>query len=299
MIREITSDHIEDIRPIFDRLREERSDLPENFLNQIKESVSKDRSSLYAKFNENGSVSGFGLFGKVSGRISLVFSEGDQELEKELVSVLFDRFSKEYNYIVTGGPWLSKSLIDYILSIGFIKHDRAYMTLPREKVETLPEPELPGGMTFNVYGESNREEVSSLIFTCNDGHIDQDVFPEFFGTPEACLRLLENIEANRYGVYKDGQSWLLNSNETNIGACFLTIRNGDTGYIPDIAIEPEFRGKGLGKALLIHSMKRQVESEEEMTKVDLDVTLSNNARFLYESLGFDIVREYSMYTWKK
>ena len=112
-------------------------------------------------------------------------------------------------------------------------------------------------------------------------------------------RSATGIEANRYGDYKEGQSWLLTSEGTNIGACFMTIRQGEAGYIPDICVEPEFRGKGLGKALLVHSMKRQLEAEGDLTKVDLDVTLSNNARFLYQSLGFETVREYSMYSWKK
>jgi GNAT superfamily N-acetyltransferase len=299
MIREISSEQIEDIRPIFDRLREKMGDIPENFFDQIKDSVSADKTSLYADYDEGGSVRGVGLFGKVSSRFSMIFADGDLELEKEIASVLFERFSKERDYIVTGGPWLSKSLIDHLISLGFMKHDRAYMTLARENVEAIPDSDLPDGMKFETYVEPNRQEVSQLVFSCNDGHVDQDVFPEFFGTPEACNRLLENIETNRYGEYKDGQSWLLISDGSNIGACFMTIRQGKAGYIPDICIEPEFRGKGLGKTLLLHSMKRQLEAESDLTQVDLDVTLSNNALYLYKSLGFDTVREYSMYTWKQ
>jgi GNAT superfamily N-acetyltransferase len=299
MIREITSNHLEDIKPIFYRLREQISDIPDNFLDRISDSVSTGKSVLFAKYSESGSVIGIGLFGKVSNRISLVFADGNLELEKELANALFDRFSKECPYIVTGGPWLSKSLINHLLDLGFIKHERAYMTLARDSVKSLPEPELPEGMKFQMYTKEHRQGISSLIFTCNDGHIDQDVFPEFFATSENCYRLLENIESDRYGVYKEGQSWLLHVNESNIGACFMTIRNDDTGYIPDICIDPEYREKGLGKALLIHSMKKQIELEDSLTKVDLDVTLSNNARFLYKSLGFTTVQEYSMYTWKK
>ena len=299
MIREITPEEIEDIRPIFNRIREKLSDIPENFLDRIKESVSTDKASLYANYDDGGSVNGVALFGKVSSRFSIIFADGNLELEKDLASVLFDRFSKERDYIVTGGPWLSKSLADHLISIGFTKYERAYMTLARANIEALPNPEIPDGLWFETYLESSRKEVSNLVFTCNDGHVDQDVFPEFFGSREACKQLLENIEANRYGDYKEGQSWLLFSEGANIGACFMTIRNGTAGYIPDICVNPEFRGKGLGKALLVHSMKHQLKVEGDLTQVDLDVTLSNNAKFLYKSLGFDTVREYSMYTWKK
>ena len=53
----------------------------------------------------------------------------------------------------------------------------------------------------------------------------------------------------------------------------------------------------LGKMLLIHSMKKIIVGEPDIVKVDLDVTLENNATFLYKSVGFKHVREYSMYTW--
>jgi GNAT superfamily N-acetyltransferase len=242
---------------------------------------------------------GLGLFGKVSSRISFVFADGDNEIEKGIIAFLFDRFSSELSFIVTGGPWLTESLVRSILDLGFTKHERAYRTLDRTGVEGFSEPVLPEGMNFRIYTESDRGEISDLVFRCTDGHVDQDVFPEFFGTPETCVKLLENIETSVYGVYTEGQSWILSDDDRNIGACFMTCRNGDTGYIPDIVLEHEYRGKGLGKAMLVHSMKRQLESDAKITKVDLDVTLANNARHLYESLGFKDVREYTMYTWKK
>ena len=301
MIREFEPTKLDEIDPIIERLIEqtEESQIPPNFLEQIKTAVSKDRGCIYGDYDEDGALRGIGFFGKVSSRISFVFADGNREIEQNLVSTLFERFSKERSFITTGGPWVDDVMSQYIRKIGFSKHDRQHMTLAKPEIERLSEPEFPADMSIEVYIESHRDEISELVFRGNDSHVDQDVFPDFFATPEDCKRLLENIENNRYGDYKKQSSWILRQDDVAIGACFMTIRNGDTGYIPDIVIEPELRGRGLGKALLIHSMKRQSENEESLEKIDLDVTLSNNAYYLYESLGFKTVREYSIYTWRK
>jgi GNAT superfamily N-acetyltransferase len=300
MIKEIEIDQLNLIDPVIGRFREFVGEsFPENFSDQIRDSISKDRSSLYVDISDEGSLRGVGLFGKVSNRISFVFADGDSEIEKGILDALFNRFSTECEFMVTGGPWLTYSLTKALIEIGFVKHDREHMTLPRADVAKLSEPKLPEGMSFVPYTKDKRAEISDLVFRCTDGHIDQDVFPEFFGTRETCLKLVENIEASVYGAYTEGLSWILRNDEKDIGVCFMTCRNGDTGYIPDIVLEQEYRGQGLGKGMLVHSMKRQLESDSAITKVDLDVTLANNARHLYKSLGFNDVREYSMYTWKK
>jgi ribosomal protein S18 acetylase RimI-like enzyme len=301
MIRELESTQLDDIDPIIDRFREQSAEgaIPDNFEEQLKDAVIKDRGCLYGCFAEDGSILGIGFFGKGGSRIPFVYADGNLDLEKELVNTLFDRFSKESSFLVTGGPWISDTMSQHILDIGFMKFNRAYMTLPRTNLEALQEPTLPEGMKFDVYTSEMKDETTDLMFKGNNGHVDQNVFPDFFGSPEDCQRLIENIEAGRYGEYKESSSWILSENGKVIGVCFMTIRNGDTGYIPDIVIDPAYRGRGLGKAIQVHSMKRQIESESSLVKVDLDVTLTNNARFLYDSLGFESVREYTIYTWQK
>ncbi len=301
MIREFEATKLDDIDPLINRFMEQTEEgaVPPNFGEQIKTAVSKDRACLYGNYDENGSLRGIGLFGKVSSRISFVFADGNQKIEQKLVSTLFDRFSTERWFITTGGPWIDEAMSQHIVKIGFDRHDREHMTLARAEIQKLPEPELPPDMVFEAYTESHRDEIADLVFIGNDGHVDQDVFPDFFGTLEDTKRLLENIENNRYGDYKEQSSWILRHNGIAIGTCFMTIRTGHHGYIPDIVIEPSYRGKGLGKAILVYSMKRQAENEASMDKINLDVTLSNNAYHLYESLGFKTVREYTIYTWKK
>ncbi|MFX1483978.1 MAG: GNAT family N-acetyltransferase [Promethearchaeota archaeon] len=301
MIQEISVDNINDIRPLIERYNKQGPEvqLPENFAEQVKTSISENKACFYGAYSDHGSIRGIALFGRESKRINFVFADGDLETEKLLITALFDRFSQESPYIAAGGLWISEDLAEHIQSIGFGRHDRMHMSLSREDIEVLDDPTLPDGMSFEPYCPELREEICEVVFDGNDGHVDQNIFPEFFGTVDACRSFLENIETNRYGEYRDALSWILRRDGRAIGACFMTVRNGDMGYIPDIVVNKEFRGQKLGRAILVHSMKRLLESDSDLIKIELDVTLSNIARFLYESLGFTKLQEYTLYTWKK
>jgi len=124
MIREITPEEIEDIRPIFNRIREKLSDIPENFLDRIKESVSTDKASLYANYDDGGSVNGVALFGKVSSRFSIIFADGNLELEKDgfFLSLSMLQGQKDQNSILQSP---GKKLI---LSAGQIQMEASHAT---------------------------------------------------------------------------------------------------------------------------------------------------------------------------
>ncbi|MGY5859983.1 MAG: GNAT family N-acetyltransferase [Candidatus Thorarchaeota archaeon] len=299
MIRKIKDDELELIDPLISKFGQESdSNVPPNFIESVKTSVKEGKAFVYGAFADNNNLNGFGMFGNVSKRLSFVYAGGNSEIENELINTIFKKHSSDNPYIHAGGPSVTEAISKHLVSIGFRKLDRAYMTLDRKSGEALEIPDIPEEMELEVYNDAHIDELAEAMFKGNDGHIDQIVFPNFFSTVESCKQLIENIENNVYGEYKEAYSWLIRENGKLIGACLMTIRNkGDTGYIPDIVIDPDYRGRGLGKALLIHSMKEIFDVEPDIVKIDLDVTLENNARFLYKSVGYETIREYSMYTW--
>lgn len=299
MITQIEADELDLIDPIITKFNEESgTSVPPNFIESVKTSVKDGKAYVYGAFSDNNRLDGIGVFGNVSKRLSFVYAGGDVELEIELVNTIFNNHSFDCRYIHAGGPSITEEISHHLITLGFRKLDRAFMTLSRNSVEAIDIPSLTEGMKFEVYDNSHINKLSKVVFDSNDGHIDQIVFPNFFGTIENCKTLIENIENNVYGDYKKPYSWLLKENNRIIGACFMTIRNkGESGYVPDIVMDSEYRGKGLGKALLIHSMKEIIAGEPSIVKIELDVTLENNARFLYKSLGYETVNEYSLYTW--
>ncbi|NHI87936.1 MAG: N-acetyltransferase [Candidatus Thorarchaeota archaeon] len=304
MIKVVEFEKTVDMGPLIERFKEafREMSISETFLEQLKTSVSNGKNGLFGAYDKEQNLKGIGLFGKASGRILLIYANGDIEIEKQLINEICNKFLGQYSYIATGGSWIhwiSASISQHLLDIGFAKYDRASMAIPRSQIESLAVPVVSSGMSFEPYKSSKRDEISDLIFRGNYGNVDQEVFPDFFGSPDNCVRLVENIEKGRYGEYKEGTSWILRDGSVSIGACFITTRSEDAGYISDIVIDPGSRGKGLGRALLIHSMKQLLESESSISKIELDVTLSNKARYLYELLGFKTVETYSTYTLKE
>jgi len=299
MIREITVDEVDIIDPIMSKLGQEiDSRVPPNFLEMLKTSIKDGKSFLYGAFTDNNNLNGIGVFGNVSKRISVLYAEGNSDIEKELLDTIFTHHSTDSPFMGAGGPWVTESIGNYLVSLGFRKLDRAYMTLDRNSIEDLETPVQSAEIEYEIFNESHVEELAQLMFKGNDGHIDQIVFPNFFGTINDCRELIKNIMNNVYGEYKEPYSWLLRKNGKLVGACLYTIRNnGDTGYIPDIVVDPEYQGQGLGKAMLIYTMKELLKGEPDIVKVDLDVTLENNARFLYKSIGYENVHESSIYVW--
>ena len=301
MIQKIQSDSIDIIDPLVITMREKigKDVVPYNIGDTLKKSVTEGKNFLYGVFDEDDYLQGFGFWKGVSEGISYVFSE-DPELETLLIDEIFRIHSIDCSTIMAAGPWVTESISKHLIKIGFRELERAYMSVYRDANASLDYVNLPKNMNFENYDEKYRIEVASVIFKGNNGLIDQIVFPNFLGSVEKCVSLVKDIENSVYGTYMKPYSWILKHDEKIIGACFMTIHNDEgTGYIPDIVIDPDYQGQRLGKAILVHSLKNLLEGESNIEKVSLDVTLENNARYLYQSLGFTTVNEYSMYTWVK
>jgi ribosomal protein S18 acetylase RimI-like enzyme len=64
-------------------------------------------------------------------------------------------------------------------------------------------------------------------------------------------------------------------------------------YISNVAVYPEFRGKGIGKALMLKA--EELAGQRGARRVALDVEKDNeNAIRIYKKLGYSVVREHSI-----
>lgn len=71
-----------------------------------------------------------------------------------------------------------------------------------------------------------------------------------------------------------------------VGYIIVLIRWGNLGHILSLAIDPEYRGRGLGRLLLKEAIER-IKREKEVKVFRLEVRASNvPAIRLYKSLGF-------------
>ncbi|MFX0010868.1 MAG: GNAT family N-acetyltransferase, partial [Candidatus Hermodarchaeota archaeon] len=112
-------------------------------------------------------------------------------------------------------------------------------------------------------------------------------------------RTIEDIQTVEDGEFKNENIGVLTHNNKIIGTCFVVIFP-EYVIIPEVILSPKYRGKGLGKALVAHTIKQLIKNAPYLSKVELNVTLSNIPAFnLYKSLGFQESYQYSVFIWNK
>lgn len=118
--------------------------------------------------------------------------------------------------------------------------------------------------------------------------------PEFamMGWPEATLRDFlagqSQLQNRHYtNVYPNAANLVVTQHDTAIGRVILYASPGDIRVV-DIALLPQWRGSGLGGALL-EAIKQQAKARG--ASVSLSVDLNNPARRLYLRQGFQPVSD--------
>lgn len=123
------------------------------------------------------------------------------------------------------------------------------------------------------------------------------------GAPPLPRAVIEQPELSRYvaawGKETDG-GWLAIATSTAlpIGAAWLRLLTGEDqgyGYVNDdtpelsIAVKPEYRGRGVGTALMTRLL---ATAQTRYPAISLSVTANNPARRLYQRLGFTFSAEH-------
>lgn len=221
-----------------------------------------------------------------------------ESLEKRLFDVVFNHLKDQHTIIRVAGIPLSSKLKDHIIASSFKRFDRWQMSIDKLAVQSLPKPDLPLNYTFSIWKDDYREPIIDVITKYNDQSVDNELFP-YFKTVDTVRVFIEDLLKNRWGQFKANLTSILTHDGELIGVCFLTVLDDGTGYIPDFGILKAFQGKGLGKKLLIHSLKHYIDMQDS-NNINLDITLKNTiALNLYKSLGFNFKSEYSVYVWNE
>jgi ribosomal protein S18 acetylase RimI-like enzyme len=153
----------------------------------------------------------------------------------------------------------------------------------RMHVTTNPElrPAQPSDepLLFKLYASTRLEELSRLPVSAEQ--------------LESILKMQFNAQQSGYAAQHplaDHQIILFEAQE--IGRILLD-RSEDRFQLVDIALLPQFRGRGIGSLLL---KKLQEEAAREGKKIGLFVYQTNPAKRLYERLGFSQVETDGLYT---
>lgn len=100
-----------------------------------------------------------------------------------------------------------------------------------------------------------------------------------FAQPWSRESFRKEIEENKIALYIVGEV------ESKVVGYVGIWKVGDEGHITNVAVHPDYRGKGIGKALLAVLM--EFTKRENITFYTLEVRISNaTAIHLYETFGF-------------
>lgn len=155
----------------------------------------------------------------------------------------------------------------------------------------VPHPELPEGFRWIPWAHSQLEDHARIKHQAFEREFDSRLFPSL-GTYDGCRQLLTEI--CRHRGFLPAATWMVQFAAHDFGdpvMCGVVqgiVNDTQQGAIQNIGILPEFRGLGLGRALLLKSLSGFRRAGT--SRVYLEVTAGNGAAVgLYESVGFQVV----------
>lgn len=167
-------------------------------------------------------------------------------------------------------------------------YKRFRMEIDLERAD-LPEPALPEGFAFVAWQPSLLERHAAAKFESFRAEVDSDVFP-CLGDRSGCLDLMSEIVQRASFIPQ--ATWLIScpaETGDDCGTIQGIVQMGGWGAVQNVGVAPEYRGLGLGRALILRSLRGFREAR--VTRVYLEVTARNTpAVALYRSVGFRLTR---------
>ena len=269
---------------------------------QMENGLRQETHQVLMEESSEGIAQGFLVINLISDRLPILFANWNFQVEKRLLDSAFEKLSATCSHISFESgwptPWVSDELSSYAIKLGFVKYERGYMQHHPIDKDVFAEVSIGEEFELIPFDDSMVEEISKLVFKSVDGTDDQDIWPSIYISIPKIEEFLCKFLKGSFGKHEPFYSWVLQENEQNIGACFL-MTSEETGFLMHIVVDPEYRQRGLGRALLSHSIHSLLRVNPMITKMELAVTMTNPAKLLYESLGFRILNDSSTYVWKR
>ena len=184
------------------------------------------------------------------------------------------------------------------ISQGFSQHPRLFMTLPLAQARISETPLTPE-IEIRRWTEQDYQHSASVITSAYRSHVDSEINDQY-RTLSGSLRFLNNIiRFPGCGTF-DPESSLVAVNRRShalVGVILCSRVRYDTGHVTQVCVLPEYRGYGLGKALIAASVRNL--SQRKFCGLSLTVTEANGpAVELYKRLGFETRRVFDAFVWE-
>lgn len=174
--------------------------------------------------------------------------------------------------------------------------DRLFMMAGTTK--RVPEV-LPASCELVPWNELRQEEAAHLIADCYREHIDSRINDQYRDVAGARRFLLNIVQYPGCGAFfAEGAVAAIHRGSGRLAGLSLTSLVGpETGHITQICVGTEAQGRGIGAALLAHSLN--AFADRGCRDASLTVTGSNESAVrLYRQYGFTIARRFRAYVWQ-
>lgn len=187
-------------------------------------------------------------------------------------------------------PLCSLTLDDTYARLGFLRVDRMIMIAPL----TAGALAVDSLRTSHPLAEKDWEEAAGVVLEAYRDHPGQLLHSEVRNM-EAAMAFIASATSGGFGRTRPGFIRCIRRGGRMAGVLFGCEAAPQVGFILQVAVAPEFQGRGFGRTLLCEVA--QCFREASYERLALGVTEDNPARRLYERLGFKKLRPVTAYAW--
>ena len=182
------------------------------------------------------------------------------------------------------------------LEEGFRGFRRLFMELPVDRSRAKA---IGDDIEIRRWVEADFQNAAQVITQAYAGHIDSDINDQY-RTVGGSLRFLNNIVRFPGCGTFDPQSSLVavrRSTGMMVGLLLCSRVREDVGHVTQVCLLPEFRGRGVGEALIAGCAAEL--DRRNFTLLTLTVTEANRkAVDLYKRMGFSTRRVFDAFVWE-
>jgi ribosomal protein S18 acetylase RimI-like enzyme len=229
-------------------------------------------------FERDGRVAGYAAAGEGAQTILLVDPRDDPDPALEaLVAWLGERGRHEVD-----GYGRDARRIAWLEANGFT-HRRSFFDLQRGTDPPLAPAVWPSGVAIAPFRPGDDDEaVHALIYV-------DAAWAEVPGHTQ------RSLQAWRSMLTPDHRGWVARRDGRPVGWVAVRVFGDGRGLVEQLAVARSARGRGLGRALLLHSLAQLREGGA--TKLALGVQGENESAVgLYRAVGFEVEREWRVYS---
>lgn len=181
----------------------------------------------------------------------------------------------------------NQTLVDTFEANGFTS-DISFLIMEIEMSEKPPASPWPDGIQVRAFVKNKDEEVTYQT----DEEAAKD---KGYHAPLSFKKWTARMGMDKKSF--DPSIWFLACEQAEVAGVALNVLNQETqvGWVDHLSVRRDWRHKGIGKALLLHSFSEFFERGIRTIKLSVDSKSLTNAPRLYESVGMKTVQKYHVY----